>query len=383
MSEEKKKRYRIIFTGGGTGGHIFPLVSIIRELKKLLPDEFLDVYYIGPKDPLSMEYLDGEGVDVKYISTGKVRRYKGFNAILQNFIDIAFRIPLGICQSFFYIYFLSPDLIFSKGGHGSFPPVLTGKLFQIPIFLHESDSVLGAANKFLKSFFAEIFSSFPETEGVDYDKFVVVGNPVRKAVMGEGRGEGKEAMGIKSEKPVILVLGGSQGSERINELLLSSITGILQDFEVIHQCGENNYDAVNKEVKAVISDEGLKERYHPYPFLDEKTLRSAYACADLIVSRAGSGSIFEIAVNGRACIFIPLPEAAQNHQVKNAYQYSSRGTSIVLEEENLSSHFFQGKINELFSPIDQIRNMEKNARNFSKPRAGYIIASYLKEYLTR
>jgi len=383
MEENKQKKYRVVFTGGGTGGHIFPLLAIIRELKKLLPAEHLDIHYIGPKDSLSKECMEKEGVSIKYVLTGKIRNYKGIDATFQNFIDVVFRVPVGIIQSFFYLYFLTPDFIFSKGGHGSFPVTLTGKLFQIPIFFHESDAVLGRIGRFFKNFFSEVFSSFPKTEGVSSEKMLVVGNPVRKEVIGEGREEGREALGIGKENQVLLVLGGSQGSERINELLLGSLAGLLQDFEIIHQCGQSNFKAVKNEVDAVITDEDLKGRYHLYPFLDEKKLRSAYASADLIISRAGSGSIFEIAVNGRASIFIPLPEATRNHQVKNAYQYASFRASVVLEEDNITAHFFQGKVKELFSPIDQIKNMEKNARSFSRPRAGEIIASYLKEYLTQ
>ncbi len=377
------KKYRVIFTGGGTGGHIFPLVAVIRELKKIIPKDLLDVYYIGPKDQLSQDYIKKEGVSVKYISTGKVRRYKGSKATLQNILDIGFRVPLGVVQSFFYLFFLSPDLIFSKGGYGSFPVILTGRLFQVPMFLHESDAVLGATNSLLKKFFSEVFLSFSRTQGADPEKMIVVGNPVRREVIGEGREEGRNKLGIGSDSRVLLVLGGSQGSERINELLLTSITGILRDFEVIHQCGENNHKAVKNEISAVVTDEELKKRYHLYPFLDEEKLRSSYAAADLVISRAGSGSIFEIAINGRASILLPLPEAAQDHQVKNAYQYASWRASTVLEEENLTAHFFQGKVNELFSPIKQIKNMEENARSFSRPRAAHVIASYLKEYLTQ
>jgi len=381
MSEETKQ-YKIVFTGGGTGGHIFPLVAIIRELKSMFPEESLDIYYIGPEDNLSKEYMEVEGVKIKYVSTGKLRRYGGFKPIMQNFVDIFFRIPLGIIKAFTNLYAISPDLIFGKGGYGSFPVILSARIFEIPVFLHESDVVVGAANQFLQRFSTEVFTSFPKTEKINKEKMMAVGNPIRKSVTSGDKESAKKLFGLSASKPVILILGGSQGSERINDIFLSASTGILEKFEVLHQCGKNNYDQVFAEANATIKED-LRKNYSVYPFFNEEELAHAYAIADLVVSRAGSGSIFEISAVGKAGVFLPIGEAAQNHQVKNAYAYSSAKTSIVLEEENLSSHFFLSKIEELFSPIDQIRNMEKNAKNFARPRAGYIIAAYIKEYLIR
>jgi UDP-N-acetylglucosamine--N-acetylmuramyl-(pentapeptide) pyrophosphoryl-undecaprenol N-acetylglucosamine transferase len=380
---QKEKKYKIVITGGGTGGHIFPLLAIVRELKKILPENILDIHYVGPKDNISQRYMKEEGIALKYIHTGKLRRYHNAKSIFQNILDILFRVPLGIIQSFFYFYFLSPDLVFSKGGHGSFPVVVVGKIFQVPIFIHESDCIIGAVNRILQRFSAEVFVSFPQTEGVDSKKMFVVGNPVRNEILEGKNEEAIKMFNLTKEKPVILILGGSQGSERINDLFLSISTKILEKFEIIHQCGEEKYKQVFAEAGVVLLDQKLKRNYHPFSFFDEEQLKNAYACSDLIVSRAGSGSIFEIASNGKASVLIPLPESAQNHQVKNAYQYSSAKAAVVFEEENLSAHFFLGKINELFSPIEQIREMEENAKRFAKPRAGYIIASYIKEYLTR
>jgi UDP-N-acetylglucosamine--N-acetylmuramyl-(pentapeptide) pyrophosphoryl-undecaprenol N-acetylglucosamine transferase len=376
------KKYKIIFTGGGTGGHIFPLVAIIRELRKILPTDLIEIYYIGPKDSLSEKYMKNENVEIKYIYTGKMRRYLGPRAILENFIDIFFRIPVGIIQAFFYLYILSPDLIFGKGGYGSFPVILTAKIFQVPIILHESDAVLGAANQFLQKLSTEIFASFPKTEKIINNKMFVVGNPIREEILKGNKEKAKEIFKLSGEKPVVLILGGSQGSERINDLFLSSASPFLENFQVIHQCGENNYKQVLAESKATIKEE-LRKNYHLTPFLNEEEIAHAFALTDLVVSRAGSGSIFEIAAAGKGGVLLPLPEAAQNHQLKNAYAYASVGAGIVFEEENMSPRFFLQKIKELFSPIEQIKIMERNAKSFSKPRAGFVIASYLKEYLTK
>lgn len=379
---KKNKKYRVVFTGGGTGGHIFPLVAIIRELKELISSDLIDIYYIGPKDNFSEKYISKEGVEVRYINTGKLRRYSGGRAILENIIDLFFRVPCGILQSFFHLYISSPDLIFGKGGHGSFPVILTAKIFQIPVILHESDAVLGAVNQFLQKISSEIFVSFPKTENALGNKMFVIGNPIRKEILGGDQEKAKQIFHLSGEKPVILILGGSQGSERINDLFLSSAAPFLEKFEVIHQCGENNYKQVLAESNATIKEE-LRKNYHLTPFLSEEEISHAYKIADLIVSRAGSGSIFEISAVGKASVLLPLPEAAQNHQLKNAYAYAASRAGVVFEEGNMSPRFFLEKIKELFSPIEQIRNMEKNAKNFSRPRAAHVIASYLKEYLTK
>jgi len=381
MSEEKK--YKIVITGGGTGGHIFPLLAIVRELKNILPTSRLDILYVGPKDSISKDYMEKEGIPVKYISAGKIRRYGGVKPFFHNITDVLFRIPWGVLQSFICLYFFSPDIVLSKGGYGSFPVVISARVFQVPVILHESDSVSGAVNKFLQKFCAEVFTSFPKTEGIDESKMFIAGNPVRKEIIGTDREVAKKELNLQGEKPVIFIVGGSQGSQRINDLFLSASTGFLENFEIIHQVGTENLKNVSMEIKATIAKKELLARYHIFPFLNENQLKNAYGACDLVISRAGAGSIFEIAACKRAGIFLPLSESAQDHQLKNAYIYASSRAGVVLEEENLSSHFFLSKVRELFSPIEQIRNMEKRAGEFARPRAGYIIATYIKEYLTR
>ena len=376
----KRNSYKIIFTGGGTGGHTFPLIAIIRELKKIFPEN-LDIYYIGPKDNITKPYMEEEGVKVRYVFAGKIRRYWDLKSSLQNIVDILFKIPIGIIQSIFHVFLISPDLVFSKGGYGSLPCVLVGRMFQVPVFLHESDSILGAANEILQRFSVEVFVSFPDTKGVDNNKMVVVGNPIREEILTGDRGEGEKIFNLQKEKPLLLIMGGSQGSERINDIVLHILNEMLDYFEIIHQCGASNYEHVSAEANAIISKEEMKKEYHLYPLLSEKEIKHAYKLADLVVSRAGSGSIFEIAATGSPSILLPLPEAAQNHQARNAYFYSRTGAAVTLEEENLKPHFFLDRVKELFSPPMQLKAMRGNTTIFAKPRAGEVIASYIKEYL--
>jgi len=268
----------------------------------------------------------------------------------------------------------------------------------VPIFLHESDIAPGVANKFLSGFALEIFASFPKTEYFSLKKIILVGNPIRKEILGGSEEEAKNLFKLSSRaaakgreedlsssnsiKPVILILGGSQGAQRINDEILEALPQLLENFGMIHQCGENNYKTIKAESEAIINKDS-KPFYHLYPFLRESELRQAYLAADLIVSRAGSGSIFEIAAAGKPSVLVPLPEAAQNHQVKNAYAYQEAGACLVIEENNFTSHFFLERLKSLFADPEALKKMSEKAKEFSKPEAGWIIAHYLIEYLTK
>jgi UDP-N-acetylglucosamine--N-acetylmuramyl-(pentapeptide) pyrophosphoryl-undecaprenol N-acetylglucosamine transferase len=374
---------KILFTGGGTGGHIFPLVAILKEIKKISSKEPIDFYYIGPKDNFQ-NYLFREGVKIKNINAGKVRRYFGTKAFFQNLIDVLFRIPVGIFQAFWHIFTLNPDLIFSKGGFGSVPAVIAGWILRVPIFLQESDISAGAANRFLSRFSVEIFTAFPadKTTGIPAKKMISTGNPIRTKLLEADKEEAKKALKLVGEKPVILILGGSQGAQRINDKILEVLPEFLKDFEVIHQCGSQNFNEIKNEVKVILPEE-LQKYYHLYPFLDNKNLANSYASADAVVSRAGAGAIFEIAAFGLPSILIPLPESARKHQLKNAYCYAETGSCILIEETNFMPHFFLGKLKNLFSNPKKIQKMSYEAKRFSRPKAAQVIAEYIIEYLNQ
>ncbi|UZE92951.1 MAG: UDP-N-acetylglucosamine--N-acetylmuramyl-(pentapeptide) pyrophosphoryl-undecaprenol N-acetylglucosamine transferase [Candidatus Nealsonbacteria bacterium] len=371
---------KILFTGGGTGGHVFPIIAVVREIRKFSPKKKLDFHYIGPKDEFSKLLLSQEDIKVKQVLAGKMRRYFDFKAFFQNLIDIFFKIPVGILQSFFYIFFLAPDLIFSKGGFGSIPSIIAGWILRVPIFLHEADAIPGLANRFLAGLSVELFISFPKTPYFSERRMLLVGNPIRRELLEGSKKEGKEFFKLSGEKPLILVLGGSQGAQRINDKILEILPVFLKEFELIHQCGEKNFKQVKAEAK-VMMNKDLEKYYHLFPFLKEEELKKAYAVCDLVVSRAGSGSIFEIAALGKPSILVPLPESAQGHQLKNAYTYAANGAAMVLEEENFTPRFFLEKLKHLFSQPEELKKMKKAAKEFSKPLAAKTIAGYLLSYL--
>ncbi|OHA67629.1 MAG: hypothetical protein A3D59_03615 [Candidatus Wildermuthbacteria bacterium RIFCSPHIGHO2_02_FULL_47_17] len=371
---------KILFTGGGTGGHIVPIIGIAREMKLLYPNSDLKFFYIGPRDSFGAMLLAQEGIKVRSIFAGKIRRNLDWKTVLQNALDLLVKIPLGIFQSFWYIFFIGPDLVLSKGGYGSFPVVFSAWVLQTPIFLHESDVAPGLANRISGKMAVEIFVSFPKTEYFAVQKSIIVGNPIRREILGGSAEEGRAKLHLTGKRPVMLVLGGSQGAQRINDVILAALPELLVDFEIIHQTGDQNFSAVQAEAE-VIMPRGYEGFYHPVSFLREVDLRDAYSACDIVVARSGAGTIFETAAVGKPSILVPLPEAAQNHQYKNAYAYGSHGAAIVMEEPNFLPHFFVERLTYLFSHQDELEKMAKAARTFASPKAGQIIAEYVWGYL--
>src|SRR3989344_7695797 len=294
-----KKIKIILFTGGGSGGHVMPLIAIVRELKKISQSSDFLLHYAGPKEDCLL--IQNERLETHPLIIGKIRRYFSFT----NFIDFLFFIPLSFIQSFFLVMFLRPSLVFSKGGSGSLPITYAAKIFKIPVFIHESDSVTGKSNKITAKWAKKVFISFENTIFFNKPKTVLTGNPIRKDLINGNKEEAKAALGITSQKPVILIWGGSQGAQAINSFLMVVLSNLLQNYEVIHVSGKKNYKAVSLESRAFLADKSQEESYHLHDFLDQNQVKNAYSACDIIISRAGSASIFEIAALGKPSILIP------------------------------------------------------------------------------
>jgi len=367
---------KILFTGGGTGGHVYPIVAIVREIRRIYPKKDLEFYYLGPKDDFGLILLSQEDFIIKTIVSGKIRRYFS----LQNFVDILFKIPFGTIQGFFLLLAIKPDLIFSKGGSGSIAVTYSARLLRIPVFLHESDVVPGLSNQTTAKWAKKIFTSFPKTEYFDPEKITIVGNPIRKEILDGDKETAAEIFNLTLSKPIILIIGGSQGAEAINDFILLILNNLLRDYELIHVTGTKNLKEEEAEAQ-VVEEKDEDIYYHPVGFLDEGKIKHAYKAADLIISRSGSGSIFEIAAIGKPSILIPLPSAAGNHQSKNAYAYAETGASMVVEQENLTPNFFMENIQLLFLHPEKLEQMRNAALDFAKPLAARAIAREILEFL--
>ncbi|MBI2595066.1 MAG: glycosyltransferase, partial [Candidatus Colwellbacteria bacterium] len=300
--------FRVLMTGGGSGGHIYPLVSVITELQILASQEEvnLEIRYLGVVGPYE-GLLRENGIQVQKILSSKLRRYFS----LTNIVDGP-KFVVSFFQALSKMLWFMPDVLFTKGGPGALAVVLAARLYRIPIIVHESDTVPGVSNMITAKYAKTIVASFPSTAEYFGDREVIlVGNPVRRYLFGDPltQSKAKLFLGFDSNLPLVFILGGSQGAVRINDFILDNLTGLLQFTQIFHQTGRANYESVIGEGAVVGRDlsEEMKRRYKAIDYL-EKDIRIALEAADLVVSRAGSGSIFEIAAFGKPSILIPLPD---------------------------------------------------------------------------
>jgi len=373
-------KIKILLTGGGSGGHIYPLLSVAQSLKRLAYNNGLDLSldYLGPVDNNVKEAFEILGINIHSLLGSKVRKSM-FEVI---FIDLP-KFVVSIFQAWIKMFFIMPDVVFSKGGTGSMPVVLSAWFYRVPIMIHESDAIPGNNNFFAGRHFAQkIAVSFENAKKYfDPSKTALTGNPVREELIYKRpqSADAKVLIGLDPQKPVIFVIGGSLGSTRINNFIIDNLRLILSYTQIIHQVGNNNFEEVKKSIKEIFRDEvsAQKSGYVFFPYLTEN-LKVAYSAADIVVSRAGAGALFEAASFSKPMILIPLPEAANDHQRANAYEFVNKKAAIVIEEENLLPSIFTDQIKKLLSNPSLLQEMGNNANNyFYKPDAADIIAKEL------
>jgi len=302
---------RVLLAGGGSGGHTYPLLAVAERLRKIAAEERvnLGLDYLGPKDVWAKALLPAH-VNLKTIVSSKFRRYFS----IENLLDIP-KFFIGLLEAFFKVYFIMPDVIFSKGGTGALPVVIAGWFYKIPIIIHESDAAPGLTNSISSRFASRIAVSFPKTlEYFSPDKTALVGTPVRESVITEipDKATAKKSFGFDPAKPLILIMGGSQGAQRINEFVIANLPALLKETQILHQTGEANYAKVEYLSRTVSGEEpakNVKKSYVPVPYFREE-MKTALAAADVVISRSGSGTIAEISALGKPSILIPLKESA-------------------------------------------------------------------------
>ncbi|HCP08909.1 MAG TPA: undecaprenyldiphospho-muramoylpentapeptide beta-N-acetylglucosaminyltransferase [Candidatus Moranbacteria bacterium] len=359
---------RIVLTGGGTGGHIVPLVTVAKKLKEKAEEAETDFLFIGPKGKLEEELMAQAGIPTKSVQVGKMRRYFS----MHNFVDMI-RLPIGFIQALWHLLVYMPDAIFSKGGYASIPVVLAGWLYRIPILIHESDSIPGMTNDILGKFAARVAVSYEEAEkNFAASQVVLTGNPVREDINKGDVSSARQRFGLTESKKVIFVYGGSQGAQSVNDKLLNILPELLSKYQVVHQTGTENYEGVVRKA-AELGIKAGREGYHPTGFVGEE-LKDILAVSDLVITRAGANSLSEVAANGKPAIVIPLENSASNHQKMNAYSIARKGGCVVLEENNLGENMLIGKIGEMMDDETLRSQLSANIKNFYHPDAAEKIA---------
>ncbi len=374
------RKLRILLTGGGTGGHVYPLISVAAELQVISAEKKLgvDIRYLGAFGPFK-ELIEMNGIRAGRVAESKLRRYFS----IWNFVDGP-KFAYSILQALFKMFWFMPDVVFSKGGPGALAVVLAARFYRIPVVIHESDSVPGLTNYLSGRFASVVATSFESTAAYFPNKAIVLtGNPIRRYMLEdldkESASGNKGFLGFDPSLPLVTVIGGSQGASAFNDFVLENLPAILNATQVLHQTGMANYDKVIARLVSSSAgiDEDMLKRYRPISYL-KNDLRSAFIASDLVVSRASAGSIFELAAFGKPSVLIPLPPdvAAGDHQTKNAEEYCATGAGVTVAQKDMSLKLLN-EIRGLLDSPDKLSDMGRSALKFSRPEAASEIADII------
>ncbi len=334
---------KIVLTGGGTAGHVTPNIALIPHLQKA----GYEVYYIGSKGGMEEELIKSCNVPYYGVSSGKLRRYLD----KKNFSDI-FKVCKGIFQAKKLIKKIKPDVVFSKGGFVAVPVVIGSAMNKVNIVCHESDITPGLANKLAMPFASAVCTTFPEAvKHIKDNKGIYTGTPIRDSLFNGIKQKGLDICGFSGNKPVILIMGGSQGSVKVNNSIRELLSKLLPKYDVIHLCGKGNLD------------ESLKDKtgYVQFEYISEE-LPDLLAAADMVISRAGSNAICEFLALHKPMLLIPLGlNASRGDQILNAKSFKSQGFAEVLDEEKMTKGSLFDTINNVYNNRNTyIENMEKS-----------------------
>ncbi|NCN11731.1 UDP-N-acetylglucosamine--N-acetylmuramyl-(pentapeptide) pyrophosphoryl-undecaprenol N-acetylglucosamine transferase [Candidatus Kaiserbacteria bacterium] len=346
---------KIGFVGGGTGGHFYPLIAVADELNK---SEYKpELYYFGPSR-YDKDSLTKYGITFVYCPAGKLRNYFS----IQNFIDI-FRNFFGIFIAIWKLYIIYPDVIFSKGGYTSVPILLAARFLAIPVVIHESDAVPGKANKLATKQARYIAISYDDAaKFFPAQKTALTGIPLRPEIK-EASEDPFTALGIPNDKPLIYVTGGSSGASRINDAVLQALSKLLPMYRIFHQTGANTLDEVRLSAQGLLGDSPLRESYYIEGNISAPLVNTLMTAASLIITRAGSTTLFEIAYHGKPAIVVPIPEDISRDQRTNAYAYARSGAASVIEEHNLTTNLLAQEIQSILNDQNRYQSMSKAAKS--------------------
>jgi len=355
----------IAFTGGGTGGHIYPGLAVASYLRKIIPHK---IFWIGCGNGMDRAIIESAGIEFFAIPSGKLRRYFS----LRNFFD-AFKIAAGFFAARKILKREGASLLFSKGGFVSVPPCAAASSIKIPVFTHESDFSPGLATRLNTKFAEKVFIPYKESAaffaGKAAKKICVSGNPVRDEFAAADPAKGRAFLGLGESEKILLVLGGSLGSREINDLVKACLKNLTEFFTVVHQTGKNNIEDALKE----------NERYKPYAYFKDE-IPHIIAAADLVLCRSGAGTIWECKFLLKPMVLIPFRgSATRGDQVENARIFEEAGAAICFIPEN-SGISSAGKLSTLIALLAQ--NPEK-LKSMADAKIGGLSEGNAADFIAR
>lgn len=362
---------RVVFTGGGTGGHFYPIIAVAKALRKK-GGETAEFYYFST-EAYDQKLLDEVGLSFKKVPAGKWRRYFSF----KNFSDL-FVTAWGILVALVRLFLVYPDIVFGKGGYPSFPVLVAARILFIPVIIHESDAHPGRVNAWAGKFAERVALSYQEAgKYFPKERLAWTGQPVRENLEKKERLMALQKFGLDEKIPVIGVLGGSLGAVKINEGVLDALPKLLENHQVLHQTGPKNYDDVMNRAGVLLEKNEFKKRYHPMAYLDDEELSYFAGASDLIVTRAGS-TLFEIAHWRIPAIVVPIPEDVSHDQTWNAVAFSRAGAGVVLEQANFTANILISEIKRILENPAIKKEMEEAAGRFDRPEADSLLAEEIR-----
>lgn len=359
------KPLRLLIAAGGTGGHVLPAVAVIEELQgRDIPVEML---WIGSYHGVERDIAHSHGVPFVAIQTGKIRRYISVRTITD-----LFRIPLGIGQAWKHARGFKPDVIFSTGGAVSVPTVVSGARIA-PVLIHEQTAQVGIANKTSARFATRFAVAYEETAGIArryHQHVVITGNPVRASLSAGNAASAREHFGFSAELPVIFITGGARGASPINQRIEKLLPDLLERAQIVHQAGPSvaNNDAARLKDARDAWPKTLQDRYVVQEFIGVE-MANLYAITDLVIGRAGAGTVADLAILGKASILLPLPGTWGDEQRKNAQVLTNADGAIVLEQDDATPDRLLQEITALLDDPMRRNAMGANANRIARPDA--------------
>ena len=332
----------IVFTGGGTAGHVAPNIALIQEFRH----KGWDIAYVGSAEGIENQMIKPLGIPFYSVKSGKLRRYLS----VKNLLD-PFKIVLGIFQAFVLLAKLKPDVVFSKGGFVAFPVVVGAWLNRIPVVAHESDMSPGLANRLCFPFVNKICLTFDagKKHFKNQEKIEVTGTPIREQLFSGNAAAGLASCGFNTDKPCLLAIGGSLGAGSINRSIRKALPQLTQNYQVIHLCGKGKMDAALMDVSG----------YKQFEYANEE-LADLFAAASVVVSRAGANSLYELLALGKPHILIPLSaQVSRGDQIQNAKYFQGLGISSVIDDSSLNAETLVNALRDLEKNKDEIFNKIK------------------------
>ncbi len=356
---------KIVITGAG-GGHFYPLIAVVEHMRKEVFVQKIvqpDVYFMSDK-PYDEKALFEAQIKFIQIPAGKLHVYPSFETVIN-----IFKTMWGVLVAIVRLYTLYPDMVFAKGGYASFPVLFAARVLSIPVIVHESDTVPGRTTKWAGKFALRVALSYKEAiPFYPEEKIAVTGQPIREALLPP---EGYVRTYPEKARPVILILGGSQGSVAVNEAVLSILPNLLQKYDVVHQVGVNNTESMKQVTASILQNHEFKDNYFMEGFMDMAVF---YSKVDMVITRAGS-SMFEMALWQLPMIVIPIPESISRDQRSNAYAMASRGVALVLEENNVGPTILLSEVTRIMDNKEQYLSLASAGKEFETSRTAADVIS--------